>query len=457
MIITDKNKRIFAEIVLWIISILVVVYAFINAYYNVLSNDEATTVIECQKTLSSIVGWAGEDYHPPFYYFLVSIVYHLFGDSVRAFTILSLVPLLVTILVTRFFVCKEFGYLSGIIYVLFWGMMPQSVYNLAEVRMYSWGGLFLSLSLLSFYNIVKRDLARDWVLFGLFSIIGAYTHYFVLVHVAFFYVVLFLHQLIKKSYKNFLIVAICAVVLYLPWLANVFRATQKAAESFWSSWKMPWQEGIRTLFENNWLYLIFILVFAYNIYTYARKKEIDARFWMSLCGTVSVVATMLFGFAFSYRVHPMYHGTYIYFASVISWLLFAINLGIKQDVFCEILSCLSVLVIILHCYPQDMKKLDNEKTDYQFMMGLVDEYEKYEDKPKIVVYEDTHLLNVASYYFPLGRSELVEKISDSNTQSSKWIIFNEEDESNLNIEDIDYSIVAKGRISYRNAVICETK
>lgn len=82
------NLRFCRKVVFWTISVILLVFVVNNARYNTLWSDEAYTVIMCKKGIANIIQWAGNDYQPPFYYFMFYCIYKIFGDSAVAFTML---------------------------------------------------------------------------------------------------------------------------------------------------------------------------------------------------------------------------------------------------------------------------------------------------------------------------------------------------------------------------------
>lgn len=68
--------------------------------------------------------------------------------------------------------------------------------------MYSWGLLFLFLGFLCFRDILNKSDVKSWVLFSLFAVLAAYTHYFVALSFGILYLLLFVYYVGIYGVKN---------------------------------------------------------------------------------------------------------------------------------------------------------------------------------------------------------------------------------------------------------------
>lgn len=159
------------------------------------------------------------DVHPPLYYIFTTLGYRLIGNYGWVYHLVSLIPYAIVLLVSVSFVRKKYGTIAAFITVTCSSLMSWAIMFNVEVRMYSWAALFLFLSYLSFHRILEDHNKKDYIFFMLFSLTTAYTHYYALVSVAFFYVVLIFEAIIKKKYVlKTLVTCISTVIFYLPWL-----------------------------------------------------------------------------------------------------------------------------------------------------------------------------------------------------------------------------------------------
>lgn len=88
------------------------------------------------------------------------------------------------------------------------------------IRMYSWCLLFLIIEYLLFKNVLENSDKKSWVNFTIFAILGAYTHYFLLISSILLYLILFVHIYKNKNLnlQNVIYSLIAFVVSFIPWI-----------------------------------------------------------------------------------------------------------------------------------------------------------------------------------------------------------------------------------------------
>jgi len=177
--------------------------------------DEGFSYFMAKQNLFEILRLSSKDFSPPLYYILLNIWMRLFGSSEIAIRSLSIVFYWGTIYVI-FLILQDFFKFSlkkSLIYLLLFIVNPLLVYYGFEARMYSMLAFFASLSFYSFY---KKNLK----LYLLSSILGIYTHYFMI------FVVLG-QYLIKRYRQKFVLIS------FIPWA--IFALFQKGVNSppFW--------------------------------------------------------------------------------------------------------------------------------------------------------------------------------------------------------------------------------
>lgn len=76
---------------------------------------------------------------------------------------------------------------------MFLSIMPSSLEENLEVRMYTWAMFFVTASgVYAFEAYLEPERKKNWIVLILSSLAAAYTHYFALISVAVVYVILFL-------------------------------------------------------------------------------------------------------------------------------------------------------------------------------------------------------------------------------------------------------------------------
>ena len=93
------------------------------------------------------------------------------------------------------------------------------------------------------YRIYKKSSTKNWIIFAIFSLASAYTHYYALATAGIINLLLFIYLLknaIKqKSYtkelKSFTISAIVQIILYIPWLYSLLNQITGVSKGYWIS------------------------------------------------------------------------------------------------------------------------------------------------------------------------------------------------------------------------------
>jgi hypothetical protein len=106
--------------------------------------------------------------------------------------------------------------------------------------------LLVSITAIYAYRIYKSSKdnvtsIKKWIIFAIFSLASAYTHYYGLVTVGLINLFLMIYLIIQsvkskkltKNLKMFIICAIAQIVLYIPWVVSLFTQMGHVSNSFW--------------------------------------------------------------------------------------------------------------------------------------------------------------------------------------------------------------------------------
>ena len=213
---------------------------FYNLGWNSLWLDEASTLTFARQSLIGI--WestAGGEFNPPLFYWLEHGML-LFGDSEF---VLRLLPALLGVLTIPvvYLIGKEFRDRNvGLIAAALLTFSPFHIFYSQEARAYAPMLFFFSLALLFYLRASRSNEVRSWVLFGVFSAVAFWMHFYAVVPVA----VLILHALLTRagefrhdirSAKNLTLSVIAFVVASLPLLivtVNLFLVRTSSAPTF---------------------------------------------------------------------------------------------------------------------------------------------------------------------------------------------------------------------------------
>lgn len=137
--------------------------------------DEAFSYFLAKKNILEILTLSTKDFSPPLYHLILHFWIKIFGGSEIALRSLSIIFFWATIYVVFLFLndILKLKLKKSFFYLLFFVINPLLIYYAFEARMYS---LFAFLSTLSFYALFKKNST----LYLLSSILGLYTHYFMI-------------------------------------------------------------------------------------------------------------------------------------------------------------------------------------------------------------------------------------------------------------------------------------
>lgn len=202
--------------------------------------DEAYSVGITEHNFQEIWTIGANDVHPVLYYFLLHIVSIAFNGNIVMLRLFSCIPLIILAILGYTHIRKDFGNRVGLIFSFLALFMPVCLEYSGEIRMYTWSMLFVTIMSIYAYRIYKNGSTKNIIVFSIFSLLSAYTHYYALVTsfvenaILFIYLV---YKFIKNKEKNdlfkFIICAIIQVILYLPWIGAFLSQANSVSKGFW--------------------------------------------------------------------------------------------------------------------------------------------------------------------------------------------------------------------------------
>ena len=271
-----------------------IIFIALNIFHSNLWFDESYSVAISKHSFSEIWSIGANDVHPILYYFVLHIVGMITNYNIIALRLVSFLPLAILGILGYTHIRKDFGYKTGSIFSFLILFLPVSAEYAGEIRMYSLGMLLGTIMAIYAYRIYKgQDNIKNFVIFGINSLLVSYTHYYGLMLAGIVNLLLFIYYIKnrktkKEGLKRFFITAVIQVILYLPWLMNFLKQLQGVSKGFWITLSFP-----GTLIEilsmqftgslKNTIGLILALfIFAYTIFVYIKyvrktKKEIETK------------------------------------------------------------------------------------------------------------------------------------------------------------------------------------
>ncbi|WP_420302227.1 glycosyltransferase family 39 protein [Blautia obeum] len=106
-----------------------------------------------------MINATANDVHPPLHYFLIQLMYHIFGNKGFAYHLSGFIPYVFLLIIICSYIRKRFGMLTAFFMVTMCSLMKEAVRYNVEARMYSMGALFVLLAFLALYEIIKKKLS----------------------------------------------------------------------------------------------------------------------------------------------------------------------------------------------------------------------------------------------------------------------------------------------------------
>ena len=275
-----------------VIIVLGIIFITIPIFHNNLWFDESYSVGMANKSFMDIWQIGSNDVHPILYYWILHLIYIIFGSNIFLYRIASMIPIAILGILGYTHIKKDFGEKVGILFSFFTFFLPISSVYSGEIRMYTWGMLFVTVMAIYAYRIYKNSSTKSWIIFAIFSLASAYTHYYALSIAGIINLLLFIYLLknaIKqKSYtkdlKSFTISAIVQIILYIPWLYNLINQITGVSNGYWilepslelllQIFCFQFTGNLDIMFIPQWASLVLgIILLTYCIYCAITNKE----------------------------------------------------------------------------------------------------------------------------------------------------------------------------------------
>lgn len=310
----------------WVLWVLIIAFGGIYlslCFNNNIWTDEGYTIdlLRNCKTFQEVCNFTAEDVHPPLYYLILKIFTDRFGIHLLLIKILSIVPMLLTMVLGATVIRKEFGFRTALFFILTLGTLPCTMEYAVQARMYTWAILFVTLCGLEAYRIAARGKRTDWIGYLLGGVGAAYTHYFAFAAVLWIYGFLFLYLLIRrrKQLLKWLATALLSLVIYLPWLTKMSAQVKGVSGNYWIPEidgkvllsYFPWIVNTNLPYVTAVMTVIFVMAFLLIAYQIRKKKALDGKTAAALFGAGIPILVVVTGVALSNLIRPIFIIRYV--------------------------------------------------------------------------------------------------------------------------------------------------
>lgn len=197
--------------------------------------DEAYTLSLIRHNFSDLISIIKSDMHPPLYFISLKLFSEIFGYSVLATKIFSVIGYIATLLLGCTVIKKYFGSFASIIYMLAVGAIPMSLYFSGQQRSYSWCIFFVALCFIEALLFIENNKYNHCFIFVISALFAAYNHIYALLAIGIIFAFVNIYILIKnrKLIKAIILSDILIIIGYLPWFLPLLFQTKAASGSFW--------------------------------------------------------------------------------------------------------------------------------------------------------------------------------------------------------------------------------
>ena len=436
----------FLAVTLWALALLRLNYWRI--YDNTFWVDETWSIRLARMTLPDMVRKTATDMHPPLFYMLAMAMNRLLGDNGPAYHLSALLPYAGILFLACTEVRRAYGLGPAFLLVTMMSLMPEPLYYNVEVRMYSLGAFLVLLSFLALRRILNRNRMPEWVVFSIASLGAAYTHYYALISVAVFYLILIVPSLNDRRFRCRTAVTWGVAVLgYLPWLGVLVKSFVSTSGDWWLQVIPKAWECFLYYFGTWYLAGLFALVVAIYLFVSVRRKNRKTEgntavavspdvLWI-LAGLGSMVGTAAVGLILSYAVRPFFVLRYLYPLTPVVFLIlgFCLSRLDRTKVLCFVLTA----VLVVSLWPGYIHIRD----DYKYQdMCTADFLEKFQPSEDSVIYMEG--MADFYYYFPDIPERTNWKIEDADTSYDEIWYIREIDDEPDDIPGYHKELVANG-------------
>lgn len=394
-------------------------------------SDEGYSIKLSKMSFFEMIDATAMDVHPPLYYVLLQIISRAMGFRWVSYRLLSIIPYGILLIFALTVIWKKFGKEASLTWITLLSLLYTGIQYNVQVRMYSWGAFFVLMSFYFLHEILSHNRIRDYSAFVMMSLAAAYTHYYCLISVAFFYLTLILVALTKRKefLKKVLMACDVTILAYLPWFFILLKTFNRTSEGYWMAEIPSLKECLLFLFSSKWqtvfLLLFFIITVIYVMYE--TEALISGALWKAripflisvsdlhvsknaiwmTAGLVSVIGTALTGIIVSQIFRPMFTLRYIYPVSVVACLM----LGIGLEKYKKKMVCMAIIVVLVMDggIPHYLTEYNILKYEEERLCKVLDATER-EISVDDVILTDIALLhwgNIGTYY-PGIKTELID-------------------------------------------------
>ena len=418
---------------------------FIRTLDNTFWGDEGFSIRLAKMNIPQMIESTATDVHPPLYYLFIQLLYKCFGNSGVVYHFSAFIPYIVILWIACTVVRKRFGVIPAIVLVTMSSIMKNAITYNVEVRMYALAAMLVLVAYIALYDIAKKDDIGSWVAFCIASLGAAYTHYYALVSVAFFYLMLIPLALNKRRIKRAVAAYVITIIGYLPWFMVLLGSFTRTKDNWWLGDIPSVEDCVHFILDYDWtagfFCIAFVMFLLYEMHIISVEKTGETS-WLKrvqlkiklperisltnellwvVAGLLSICGTAAVGLGLSYALRPFFIVRYLFPVSAMAYLLF--GYCISKMKLRKLWATFLVAAILWNNLPAYMETYKVDKTaDVQTENFLT----AVEPAENAVIYTDSVHLDwtILDCYYPNKHiyTQDVQKCLD-NGESEIWLFW----------------------------------
>lgn len=225
---------------------IVLILMFAGLYISLIFNkniwtDEAFTIeLVRENNFWGIIKGTANDVHPPLYYLMVKLFVLVFGDQFYVYKMVSVIPMVLTMLLAPVYIKPWWGTRTAIVYTILLNAIPCVMEYGVQIRMYAWALFFVTWAGLSAYGLCVHRQKSYCVQLAAASICGCYTHTYAMLSCVCIYLLACIYALCgvrnerrHSLFKSCVLSGCVAAVCYVPWLLVLLKQMTNRIDNYW--------------------------------------------------------------------------------------------------------------------------------------------------------------------------------------------------------------------------------
>ncbi len=222
-----------------------------NVFHGQLWFDESYSTALVQHGFADIWRIGSADVHPVLYYWVLHLVYLVFGPSLVAYRGFSLACTAALALLGWTHVRRDCGNRAGILFAAFVLFSPWTMVESVDIRMYAWAALLVGVTLIYARRVAAAVVAGEnaplswWAIAFVCALASAYSHYYAAM-AAFCCMVVLLVACVaaarhgrRTPVARFAVGAALCLVAYAPWIHAVASQVSGVSSEYWITFIYP--------------------------------------------------------------------------------------------------------------------------------------------------------------------------------------------------------------------------